>query len=424
MSRSVKIRLLAFLALAAVGVFYVTANFLGFVDQIRGRNADVVATLPGSGGLYVGSAVNYRGVKVGSVHKMEVTQDGVRATLRLEPDVEVPKNADIEVRNLSAVGEQYLNFIPSSVDGPYLADGDRVSADAEALPQSTDELLTSLSLFTDSVDPNELRTVVKELGTAFRGNDQNLRDIIESGTTLIDDAVANEDDTVSLLQSGQSVLSTQAAHQDDIRAFSRGLSDVAESLKTSDPQLRSILQGGPQTLKQVQSLIDGMEPLLPVFLSNLTTVNEVFTARLPALEQVLVTFPRVVAGGFTGTPGDGYGHLNMQFAYTTPACREGYKPPDKWVPGTTLKTPPAYPAKCEDPRAQPGYTGADAISQRGVNMVPPPAGLPTTVAPYDPKTGRADLGDGSSVTKAPDLGDDAGPLSILESVVGMGEGNG
>ena len=57
------------------------------------------------------------------------------------------------------------------------------------------------------------------------------------------------------------------------------------------------------------------------------------TANLPALEQMLVVFPHVIAAGFTGTPGDGYGHINLQFNNNVPPCTKGYKPPSTVAPG-------------------------------------------------------------------------------------------
>ena len=57
MSRGVRIRIAAFLVLSAVGIVYVTASYLGFVDRVLGRGLTVHATLPTSGGLYEGSEV-------------------------------------------------------------------------------------------------------------------------------------------------------------------------------------------------------------------------------------------------------------------------------------------------------------------------------------------------------------------------------
>jgi len=417
----VKVRLLTFLVLSAVGIVYVAASYLGVVDKVLGRGYTVDVSLPGSGGLYVGSEVDYRGVKVGKVTAMDLTRSGARAVLQLQQGTQIPRDAQVQVHDLSAVGEQYLDFLPATTKGPYLQAGSKVTAGADALPQSTDDLLTKISGFADSVNADDLRTFVSELGDMFEGNAGNLRTLVDSGADLIHVAHEHQDNTISLLDSSKQVLATQQAHADDIRTFASGLANVTHALKTSDPQLRDILQGGTTTVTQVQSLVEGLQPVLPVFIANLATVNQVLTARLPALEQTLVTFPMMVANGFVGTPGDGYGHLNMQLTYTTPACTQGYLPPSEWIPGVqTEDSRPVYNAKCTDPRAQPGYTGSDPINQRGVNMAPtvPEAGSDLRLGSYDAGTGTTDLGDGKTVTVTPGNSGSSGdgPLSVLDSL--------
>jgi phospholipid/cholesterol/gamma-HCH transport system substrate-binding protein len=400
MTRGVKIRLATFVVLAAVGIVYVAASYLGVVDRVLGRNLTVHAELPKSGGLYVGSEVDYRGVKVGRVTGMQVVRSGVRVTMTLEHGTKIPVDAPVHVANLTAVGEQYLNFTPDSSKGPYADAGHTFVGDADSLPQSTDALLVKINDFIRSVHGDDLSTVVQELGTMFRGNGRPLARMIDAGSRFVEEARAHQEATIGLLDSGNAVLRTQQAHRDDILTFARGLADLTATLRVSDPQLRSILQGGAPAVREVNSLLHGLQPVLPVFLSNLVTVNQVVTARLPALEQTLVVFPKVVSNGFTGTPGDGYGHLNMQFNYTKPACTQGYLPAEDWPSPQDLRDLPLYPAKCTDPKAMPGYTGADGINQRGVNMMPQVGSSSATayrVAPYDASTGEADLGNGRRV---------------------------
>ena len=52
MTRGVRIRLMAFVVLSAVGIVYITAAYLGVIDKVTGREITVTATLPRSGGLF------------------------------------------------------------------------------------------------------------------------------------------------------------------------------------------------------------------------------------------------------------------------------------------------------------------------------------------------------------------------------------
>ena len=127
MTRGIKTRLLAFLVLSAVGVVYVAGSYLGFVDRILGRGYTIHATLPGSGGLFEGSEVTYRGFKVGKVDSVSVDGRGIKLDLAIDEGTEIPKDSPIYVHNLSAVGEQYLDIEPHDGQGPYLEDGDTIA---------------------------------------------------------------------------------------------------------------------------------------------------------------------------------------------------------------------------------------------------------------------------------------------------------
>lgn len=371
MHRGVQIRLAAFVALAVVGMSYVGASYLGVVDAILGRGATVTVSLPYTGGVYVGSEVDYRGVQVGKVQDIVVTRAGADVIVALDEEARVPRSSRVEVASVSAVGEQYLNFVPESSAGPYFGDGDRVSAPASALPPSTDDLLANIDSFTRSIDAEDLNTVVTELGDLFHGNAENLRIIIDSGTQFVDQATQHQDATIKLLESGGSVLETQQDHSDDIRDFADGLAEVTEALNDSDDDVQDLLEDGPGAITEVDALVSDLRRVLPPFLLPLIELNQVINPRLDGIGQVLAILPIVVKNGlFFGTPGDGYGHISMLFDYTTPACAKGYLPPSMWPSPLDLREHPLYRVKCSDPRAQPGYDGADAIMQRGVNMAP------------------------------------------------------
>lgn len=412
MTRGIKIRLMAFVVLSAVGIVYVAASYLGIVDKVTGRGITLHAELPSSGGLFVGSEVTYRGVKVGQVSRMDVIASGVRLDLAVEEGTRIPKGSPLYVHNLSAVGEQYLDFEPASRKGPYATDGTTFHGGRASLPQATDDLLVKIDGLVGSLDRNDLSTVVSELGTMFRGTADPLRRMVDSGSELVAQAKANQSETISLLTSGETVLKTQQANAGNIRSFAANLADLTGSLKDADTDLRTLLQGGTAAVREVDGLLKGLSPTLPVFLSNLVTVNQVVTARLNAVEQTLVTFPAVISSGFTGTPGDGYGHINLQFDYGTAACTKGYKPPSQWHPATDLTDYPTYPAKCL----------SNDINLRGSKWAPPPSGPVSAsvgsanrVSPYDARTGRVneDLTIGSSGGRHTVFGDNSWQWMLL-----------
>ncbi|RNL64810.1 MCE family protein [Nocardioides marmoriginsengisoli] len=382
MTRGVKVRLIAFVVLAAVGIVYVTASYLGLMDKVTGRGLTLHAELPSSGGLFVGSEVTYRGVKVGKVSDMEVIPDGVRLTFAVKEGTRIPADSPFFIHNLSAVGEQYLDFEPKDGNGPYAADGDTFDGDEASLPQATDDLLVKINGLVGSLNQSDVATVTSELGTMFKGTADPLRRMVDSGTALVAQAKKNEAETIALIRSGQTVLETQQDNAANIRSFSSNLADFTGTLASSDDFLRTVLEAGTPAVQEVDSLLTGLKPILPSFLGNLVEVNQVATDRLNALEQTLVTFPAVISSGFTGTPGDGYGHINLQLNYAQAACTEGYKPVKDWRPGTDLTDSPTYQAKCLSPAP---------YNMRGSKYAPQPSsvtGNRSRVGTYDAEQAR------------------------------------
>ena len=141
----------------------------------------------------------------------------------------------------------------------------------------------------------------------------------------------------------------------------------------------------PGTATEIDKLLTDLEPTLPVLLGNATSVNQVVVSHLDGLEQLLVVFPRTIAGGFTGTDEDGYGHVNLQFDNSVGPCTQGYKPRDQWRPPSDLSDSPIFPAQC---------TSGSPYVQRGPRYSPgannSPGRRAEPLGGYDPTTGIMD----------------------------------
>jgi phospholipid/cholesterol/gamma-HCH transport system substrate-binding protein len=383
MSRGVRIRLIAFVILSAIGVTYIGASYLGIVDRITGRGLTVTATLPGSGGLFEGSEVTYRGVKIGKVSSMTPTRDGVELKLALEEDTELPTDAAMYVHNLSAVGEQYLDFQPEDEEGPFAKDGTVFHGDESSLPVDEADLLVDLDDFVGSVDKESLRVVVEELGVMFGDTGRELQAMLDNGSVFIDEATEHADETVALLRNGLTVLRTQRGQKENIRSFARDLATLTAALRGSDKDLRTVLTSTPGAARELQALLEDLEPTLPVLFSDLISVDQVVLANLDGLEQLLVTYPTLMAGGPTGSTRDGWGHINLQFDYSVPPCTEGYLPPSQWRSPHDLTDAPYFHAEC---KSGPPYV------MRGPKYVPSRRGNASTPrvysGVYDPVTGE------------------------------------
>ncbi|WP_418955720.1 MCE family protein [Streptomyces tritici] len=350
-TRTVRTQLCAFALVTAVGVSYVAGEYTGLVDGVLDRGYSVRAEFADSGGIYSGAEVTYRGVPVGRVGELRLTgTDGVSVELRLEDAPAIPADTLAVVANRSAVGEQYVDLQPRSAGGPALRDGSTIARRNTRVPTPTTDMILSLDRLVASVGKDDLRITVDELGAAFSGTGPHLSRLVDSGNALVESASGALPETIALIEDSRKVLRTQAEQGSAITSFSRDLALLTARVKASDGDIRALMSSGTSAAAQVEALMKDNRPHLPVLLGNLISGGQVTLARLPGVEQMLVTIPTTVSGSYTVVPGDGTFHFGLVVnADDPPPCRQGYG--TRWRdPADTSTRPANTQARCTAPR--------------------------------------------------------------------------
>jgi phospholipid/cholesterol/gamma-HCH transport system substrate-binding protein len=385
-TRRTKMQLLVFVLITLIGVSYVGARYARLDRVFYDDTYTVVAHFADSGGAFAGSEVSYRGVRVGEVEKLVLTDEGVDMHLGVEKDFdEIPADSLAVVGNRSAVGEQYVELQPQVDEGPYLDDDSEIAVDDTRTPIATDTLLTNLSDTVSSVDNDQLRTVVDEMGKAFGGSGEDLQTIIDSGNSFLETADENFKVTTSLIRDSNTVLKGQVASESAIRRFARDMELFSTSMVGSDEDLRAVIDNGSATATQLRTFLEDNEVDLGQLINNLVTTGEVVVKHLDGVEQLLVLYPYVVEGGFTvvsKTPSTGNydAHFGMITVEEPPVCHEGYESTNRRPPQNGEYWPMNEEAHCAEPAAQSNARGAQHAPR-------------APVAAYDPETGELAWGE-------------------------------
>jgi phospholipid/cholesterol/gamma-HCH transport system substrate-binding protein len=355
----------------------------------------VVAHFQSSGGIFAGGEVTYRGVQIGRVSEMRLTDEGVDVVLEIENAYDsIPADTLAVVGNKSAVGEQYVELQPQSDERPYLGDDSEISVDNTRTPIQTETLLSNLSTTVASVDRQALKTTITELGAAFAGTGEDLQQIIDTGNDFINAANENFDTTTALIRDSNVVLNGQIDSESSIRTFASQLSLFTGALADADPEIRRLIDVGSPAALALKRLIDDNEVELGDLVNNLITTGEVVVKHLDGIEQLLVIYPYVVEGGFTvvsKSPDTGLYDAHFGLIITTnPICHEGYEGTDRRPPQDGGNRPMDEKASCQEPPTMSNPRGAQNIFDRF--RAPADYDAPT-VASYDPETGKLTWGD-------------------------------
>ncbi|MEU3195088.1 MCE family protein, partial [Streptomyces sp. NPDC006992] len=273
LTRATVLKNIAFLALAAlvlgvIGVRYAdVGRYVGLRDYFTVR-----VELARTGGLYEHADVTYRGVSVGRVGDLDLTDSGVSAELKIRKSApRIPAGLTAHVANLSAVGEQYLDLRPDTGEGPFLHEGSVIRRPDTTVPAPPTKVLASVDNLVASLPRSSLRTVVDELGETFEGRGDDLEVLLDTGSEFLDAADAAAPETTGLIVDSATVLRTQREEGRALRDFADGAEELLGRLKKSDPDLRRLITATPGAATQVTGLLRDLDPSLSVLLANLTT---------------------------------------------------------------------------------------------------------------------------------------------------------
>ncbi|HSV38836.1 MAG TPA: MlaD family protein [Nocardioidaceae bacterium] len=386
-SQRTKIQLVIFLVITVLGVSYVGARYAQLDRFIVDKTYSVTAHFADSGGIFEGAEVSYRGVQIGRVGDLELTSKGVDVVMDIDNEFDqIPADAFAIVGNRSAVGEQYIELQPASDDEPYLETGSEIPPERTAIPISSTKWLLDASRLVNSVDKQSLTTVVNELGAAFADTGDDLGQIIDTSTSFIEAANDNFDITTQLIKDSNLVLRTQLDKASAIRAFSRNLALVSDTLAAGDQDLRTIIENGSATANQLRTFLERNKVDLGQLINNLVTTGEVAVRHLPGTEMILVLYPYVVAGAYivvdkaTSDDGNFYAHFGMALANDPAVCHQGYDPAERRPPLSTRNKPMDEDARCTEPRN---------VNPRGAAYAPRSA----PIATYDRSSGKVTFTD-------------------------------
>lgn len=298
-SRLARIQLVVFAVIAVLGVVYVGVQYVGlgrlFIHPYR-----VSAHFVSYSGLYAGAEVDARGIKVGTVHGIELDPaGGVIAELDIDHGKHVSATTVAAIVDRSALGEEYVALSPTTSAGPYLHGGSQIVRARTSVPVATVQLLSDLESLTTSLPKADLATDLRELDAAFAGTGPALGSLLDSTSVLARTGVADLQQTIALLDASRTVLGTQDQTNGEVYNDLQQLASLTKNLRTLDPTFVQSFGRGIDASAQVTDLLKDNQSALPVLLNSLITVNGVLDPRLAAVRKTLVTYPYVIEYGFS-----------------------------------------------------------------------------------------------------------------------------
>lgn len=346
LTRRIRIQLAIFAIVAVVAGSVMTFGYMRLPALLFGVGRySVTVELPSAGGLYASGNVTYRGVEVGRVDEVRLTDSGVEAVLSLRSDVPIPSDVRAEVHSQSAVGEQYVALLPNR-DAPPLKSGDVIPLDRASVPPDINALLDDTNRGLEAIPQDNLGTMIDEGSVAFSGLGPELARLVKGSTQLAIDARKDLQAITTLIDGAKPVLDSQSDTSGSINAWTENLADVSGQLQANDESVRKVVQQGGPAAESARQLLDRFQPSLPIMLANLVSIGNLALVYQPNIEQLLVLLPTAIAWTATGLVPNLHNNVAYKGMWSNfnlnlnvpPPCLTGY------LPGSQRRAPAAVDA--------------------------------------------------------------------------------
>jgi phospholipid/cholesterol/gamma-HCH transport system substrate-binding protein len=333
--RGVKIQLAIFTVIAVVAMTLMSLHFMKLPAKWFGVGRyTVTMQLPQTGGLYSSSNVTYRGVEVGRVEDVRLTDTRVEAVLSLKSGIDIPSDLVAQVHSQSAIGEQYVELLPRNGTSPPLKNGSVIPLADTTVPPNVNDILAAANTGLQSVPQGNLKTVIDESYTAVGGLGPELSRIVRGSIDLSIEARKNLDPLIALIDQSQPVLNSQTNTSDSIQAWASHLATVTSELQTHDQAVAGLTANGGPAADEARALIERLQPTLPILLANLVGLGQVAVTYQNDIEQLLVLVPQAAAAADASIVANANTKQDYRGQYQAfnlnlnlpPPCTTGYLP--------------------------------------------------------------------------------------------------
>ncbi|WP_067835767.1 MCE family protein [Nocardia lijiangensis] len=396
-TRLVRGQLIVFAILAVASLVYGLIHYVS-IQRVTGLGTyTVTAEFADAGGIYESAVVTYRGVEVGRVTGVDLDSGTVLVRMQLRHGRNIPASAGAAIKSMSAIGEQYVDLVPSEDHGPYLEDRAVIPRTNTTVPIPTGQVLDKTQTLLRSVSTDSLRIALDETYQAVYGTGPALASLIESSAELLDLAQADIGPTIALLDDAEPLLRTGNSVRTEITSATHDLASFTEQLVRNDAQVRDILDQGPLAADTVTGTLADLTTPLPVLLADLQTVGQVLRVNVPQLRQILVVYPALATATVYSVVGAGFqtdddvrapaAALDVKLGNTlnTPPCTEGYQATQRRDPSDTSPAEVARDNYCkvapDNPKVTRGARNTPCATDpaiRTADVENCPGGLPST----------------------------------------------
>lgn len=231
----------------------------------------VMAEFTDTGGLAPRNDVTMRGVNVGAVSEVNLTDDGVLVELALDTGTVVPNDSEFQITRRSPIGDLVVEITPG--DGDPLARGEVVPSANTSPPPDAGRTVEVLADVLAAVPAEDLSTVVTELADALKGRGEDLAALSEATADLPEKILTVQSELEDLIRTGPEVTGVLAENAEVLADDITRTAQLADILRDSRFDLLDLYENGASFTRVANELIVEQKPNISCLIRDFATIN-------------------------------------------------------------------------------------------------------------------------------------------------------
>ena len=280
---------LAFAIIVAIVLFYFST--LGLRVSPPSNRTNLSMNVVDINGLVPDSNVLWRGVPVGKVVKTNTAINAASIDFWVDGQYKVPVDTEVQLQNLSALGESYIELVPRSSGGPVLKDNQRISTDEVVAPASISELATAVTRILNQLEPGALQRIIAESDAAFPDPVAVLPNLTRASTLFNNMLNGLNGEGRVLLSNFGTLIRNSEWMNPNLTAITPNLTLVGVYWQDFFKHLPILFErDSPNSFIQLKNLLDRVQGLLDANGGDLKVLGEAFQPKLNTIAATLMNF--------------------------------------------------------------------------------------------------------------------------------------
>lgn len=285
------VAVIAVVVLVIVGAWYL----------LMGRSTTVTAMFESTKGVYAGDSVRVLGVPVGTISDISVEDGRSRVTMKIDPDVSVPADANALLVAQSLVAERFIQLTPAHTGGPELEDGAVIPQDRTAVPVEWDAIKEQLLALSTALGPTAedpkgaLSDFVDSADSVLDGNGTAIRTTLNELSHTMSVLSDGREDLFTTLRNLQLFVSALSNSEEQIVSFGGKLASVTEVLADRTGDIDAALKDLDLAVTDINRFLDKNGDRVTRGVDKLGQATKVVRDRRKDIEGLLHVAPTATA---------------------------------------------------------------------------------------------------------------------------------